>query len=185
MTAFDAVKLLRRPSAARARVLDRVSAALAGSLDVDVVAADARNLGGQDVGVGGLVAGRREAASPPGPGRKPVQALLDGQQIANADPIAQTPRPRSWGMAEASPPCAISLPIPARAARAQSGVPLCYDSYDIHHRNGVHTSDASQEAACWSRSSRTSSGSSSSSMSPQATCAASSASSSGTSATAR
>jgi len=77
-------------------------AAVAG-LNVDVVAFDARNLGGQDVGVGGFVEVNRGLPAG-GPRREPVQALLDREQIP-----------------ERIPPCERHFRIVA-----------CYDLQDIH-----------------------------------------------------
>ena len=77
-------------------------AAVAG-LNVDVVSFDARNLGGQDVGVRGFVEVDRGLPAS-GPGRKPVQALLDREEIAKRIP----------------------------AGKRHFGIVACYDLRDIH-----------------------------------------------------
>ena len=86
MAAFETVELFAGNGALLPRTGQR-EAAVAG-LDVDVVALDARNLSGQDVGVGGFV--KVDRRLPAGrPWCKPVQALLDGEEIAEGIPTCE------------------------------------------------------------------------------------------------
>ena len=86
MAALETVELLAGDGALLTRT-GQGEAAVAG-LNVDVVSFDARNLGGQDVGVRGFIKVDRGLPAS-GPGRKTVQALLDREQIAKRIPAGK------------------------------------------------------------------------------------------------